>query len=242
MVGVAFLLVVAVTGLVLRTRSGGEDRVSAPPTQAHSAQPPAAESSPRLAVKALALPAPEDGAGVDRQSSGTVAPSAPVTPSTIDRRRPSSGVSRPARRPSPRTRAAGRQQTRGGVRSTSGRVSAPARSSRPAAAPARGIIPSDVPAKNQPSDPAVGPHEPAAPAEMGAQVSVSTSYPNSDELTFRWSAPVGAFADPTARQTRFFCPDTPQPVTVTVLVTDGKGAAASDTFIVQCVARKTLKR
>jgi hypothetical protein len=71
---------------------------------------------------------------------------------------------------------------------------------------------------------------------MGAQVSVTTSNSDSDELTFRWSAPVGTFADPTASHTRFFCPQTPQRVEITVTATDGKGAAASDTITVQCVA------
>ena len=71
--------------------------------------------------------------------------------------------------------------------------------------------------------------------ETGALVTVTTNS-NSNALTFRWSAPVGRFADPTARQTRFFCPDTPQSVEVTVTVTDPQGASARDTMTVQCVA------
>jgi hypothetical protein len=93
----------------------------------------------------------------------------------------------------------------------------------------------DETADDQHPSPSVSARE-AAPAEIGAQVSVTTSNAETDELTFRWSAPVGTFADPTARQTRFFCPETPQPVAVTIVVTDGKGAAASDTITVQCVA------
>lgn len=72
--------------------------------------------------------------------------------------------------------------------------------------------------------------------ETGTQVSAAVANSDRDDLTFRWSAPVGRFADATASQTRFFCPETPQSVEITVRVTDGNGAAATQKIIVQCVA------
>jgi hypothetical protein len=108
--------------------------------------------------------------------------------------------------------------------------------SRPrAAAPPPTVVAADNPADDQRGAPATATRDIAAP-DVGAQVSVRTSNSNIDELTFRWSAPVGSFADPTASQTRFFCPETPQRVDLTVVVTDAKGAVASDTVTVHCVA------
>jgi len=239
---VAVLLAVVATGLLLRGLSGGEHTVSAPPAEVLAGQAPSkAEGSPRPEVRATARPGGDAAtgttgmAGVVRRAPGTVAPPAPVKLATAVRR-PRAGVSRPTPRQRVLARAAGRQ-SKLGARTPSRRVSGLARPSARAAAPAPVVISADMPAGNQRSAPTMTAREPAAP-ELSAQVSVTTSQADSDELTFRWSAPVGTFADATASQTRFFCPATPQPVAVTVIVTDGNGAAASDTFTVQCVASK----
>lgn len=75
---------------------------------------------------------------------------------------------------------------------------------------------------------------PAAPFQLA--VAASALDPDGDALTYQWSAPIGAFADPGASRTTFTCPDTPIQVPLTVTVTDNHGASASDTVIVRCIA------
>jgi outer membrane protein OmpA-like peptidoglycan-associated protein len=60
--------------------------------------------------------------------------------------------------------------------------------------------------------------------------------PNGDPLTYKWSGPAGAFANPAARQTPWTAPGTPGSVPVTVTVSDGRGGTASDTVTIQVVA------
>jgi hypothetical protein len=65
-------------------------------------------------------------------------------------------------------------------------------------------------------------------------VSASASDPDGDPLTFRWSAPAGAFSDGSAQRTMFLCPITSERVPLTVTVDDGRGGVATDTITVQC--------
>ena len=244
----AVLLVLVVTGLLLRTLSGGDRTVSALPAEVLGGQPSLkSEDSPRLEVTGAALPADDSAAGVVRHAPGTDTPTASVKSATSVRR-PRSGVSRTSQRETVPGRAAGRHSTRGDqlFRGTSGVVTPQPRAAAPAAAVIAANNPADdrraAPVSEQHQAerqaPAMGPamtaRETAAPDS--AQVSVTTSNSDSDELMFSWSAPVGRFADATASQTRFFCPQTPQQVEITVLVTDGKGAAGSDRITVHCVA------
>jgi hypothetical protein len=75
---------------------------------------------------------------------------------------------------------------------------------------------------------------------ISVPVSAAASDPDGDEILFHWSAPVGVFLDAMARETRYVCPRTAAPtmVMVTVTVTDGRGAAASDTIAVQCAGTR----
>jgi hypothetical protein len=99
---------------------------------------------------------------------------------------------------------------------------------------------SDLRANRQRPTPAAIRGEAAPDTGISVPVSAAASDPDGDELIFHWSAPVGVFLDATARETRYVCPRTPSPtaVMVTVTVTDGRGAAASDTIAVQCAGAK----
>jgi K319L-like, PKD domain len=76
---------------------------------------------------------------------------------------------------------------------------------------------------------------PSAPFQK-VSVAASASDPDGDALRYKWSAPIGSFADPGASRTTFTCPDTPIEVPLTVTVTDNQGQSASDTVIVRCIA------
>ena len=56
-----------------------------------------------------------------------------------------------------------------------------------------------------------------------------------DQLTYRWSAPTGTFANPADRQTIWTAPQQEGPVPVTVTVDDGHGHTATDTVTIQVV-------
>ncbi|MGE5357689.1 MAG: OmpA family protein [Bacteroidales bacterium] len=72
-------------------------------------------------------------------------------------------------------------------------------------------------------------------------VTATAQSPDNLPLTYRWSAPTGTFANPSAPQTRWTAPDQEGSVPVTVAVDDGKGGRASDTVTIQVVRppRKT---
>src|SRR5688572_13540378 len=229
---VALLLALVNTAVLLDTRRGGERIVRAPVEILTDRTPSHSESWTSPPVKAAVQPKGTAGSGVARPAPETAAPPALVETAPAARRLPS-GASRATRRQRVLPRPAETQSTRG-AQLPSGSVSAPS-PPPPPAAPASAGVEAETPAGNQRSEPASTSPEPAAP-EIGALVSVTTSSSNSDELTYRWGAPVGTFADATARETRFFCPEAPQSVAVTVTVTDASGAAASDTITVQCVA------
>ena len=63
--------------------------------------------------------------------------------------------------------------------------------------------------------------------------------PDGDPLTYRWSAPTGTFGRPTDRQTQWTAPMQIGPVTLAVVVDDGRGATTRDTVTVQVVAPDT---
>jgi outer membrane protein OmpA-like peptidoglycan-associated protein len=56
-----------------------------------------------------------------------------------------------------------------------------------------------------------------------------------DALTYKWSAPSGAFANPGDRQGPWTAPEQEGAVPVTVTVDDGRGGTASDTVTIQVV-------
>jgi peptidoglycan-associated lipoprotein len=59
--------------------------------------------------------------------------------------------------------------------------------------------------------------------------------PDGDALTYKWSAPTGSLASPTAPTSPWTAPMQPGPVPVTVTVDDGKGGTASDTVTIQVI-------
>jgi hypothetical protein len=56
-----------------------------------------------------------------------------------------------------------------------------------------------------------------------------------DSVTYRWTAPAGAFADRHQRQTIWTAPDVESAVAVMVAVSDGRGGFASDTIRIRVV-------
>lgn len=73
-------------------------------------------------------------------------------------------------------------------------------------------------------------------------VTADAQDPDGDVLVYRWSAPVGSFANAAERQTPWTAPTQEGPVQVTVAVDDGKGGTASDSVTIQVVrpAQKTF--
>ena len=66
-------------------------------------------------------------------------------------------------------------------------------------------------------------------------VTADANDPDGDTLTYSWSAPTGAFARNTDRQTPWTAPNQPGPVQVTVQVSDGKGGTDSANVTIQVV-------
>jgi outer membrane protein OmpA-like peptidoglycan-associated protein len=71
--------------------------------------------------------------------------------------------------------------------------------------------------------------------EAGRSVTVTADAqdPDGDVLTYRWSAPAGAFQNAADRQTLWTAPQQEGAVPVTVTVSDGHGGTASDTVTIQ---------
>jgi outer membrane protein OmpA-like peptidoglycan-associated protein len=59
--------------------------------------------------------------------------------------------------------------------------------------------------------------------------------PDGDQLTCRWTAPTGKFANPAERQTIWTAPEQEGSVPVTITCDDGKGGTATDTVTIQVV-------
>jgi len=68
---------------------------------------------------------------------------------------------------------------------------------------------------------------------QNSTVRADASDPDGDTLTYRWTAPTGALATPTARESRWTAPQQEGTVPVTVTVDDGKGGTASDSVNIQ---------
>jgi outer membrane protein OmpA-like peptidoglycan-associated protein len=93
--------------------------------------------------------------------------------------------------------------------------------------------PPDLPAQNRP--PTVRARCEPCTIEAGRSVTVSADAqdPDGDVLTYRWSAPAGAFQNTADRQTLWTAPQQEGPVPVTVVVSDGHGGTASDNVTIQ---------
>jgi len=74
----------------------------------------------------------------------------------------------------------------------------------------------------------------------GATASADARDPDGDALTYRWTATGGTLANATSRQAQWTAPTTPGTYTLTVTVTDSKGASASSstTIVVAAPPRK----
>jgi hypothetical protein len=104
----------------------------------------------------------------------------------------------------------------------------------PGVAPARAsLLLAPVPASPT-ANPAIAP----SVASADLQVAATASDPDGDDLTYRWSAPIGRFANAMERETVYTCPDTASTVALTVTVTDRHGGIASDTLTIHCVDRR----
>jgi outer membrane protein OmpA-like peptidoglycan-associated protein len=66
-------------------------------------------------------------------------------------------------------------------------------------------------------------------------VTADANDPDGDQLTHKWTAPTGKFANPSDRQTIWTAPEQEGSVPVTVTVDDGKGGTATDTVTIQVI-------
>lgn len=102
-------------------------------------------------------------------------------------------------------------------------------------APAPPPPPPPAPAANRP--PSVRASCNPCTVETGkvATVSADATDPDGDALTYQWSAASGALSNTTARQTPWTAPMQPGSVPLTVVVTDSKGATATDAVTIQVI-------
>jgi len=70
-------------------------------------------------------------------------------------------------------------------------------------------------------------------AGANATVTADARDPDGDTLTYRWSAPAGAFQNAGDRQTPWTAPQQEGPVQVTIAVNDGRGGTASSSVTIQ---------
>jgi Big-like domain-containing protein len=71
--------------------------------------------------------------------------------------------------------------------------------------------------------------------QMGKSVTVGAAAqdPDGDRITYVWTAPSGALANPASAETLWTAPLLEGPVPVTISVNDGKGGFATDAITIQ---------
>ena len=109
------------------------------------------------------------------------------------------------------------------------------------------VTPPAPPAPNRNPAFTVGPNGAAATCEPGvvapgadSRCSATATDPDGDAVTYRWTAPSGTFAAPTAQNTNWTAPGQVGNVPITVTATDSRGGSATATVIVQVVRREEL--
>ena len=75
----------------------------------------------------------------------------------------------------------------------------------------------------------------AAATPVQVRVTATAFDPDGDGLWYRWSAPIGQFADATEPETFYTCPAAATTVALTVTVSDGRGGVASDILTIRCI-------
>jgi outer membrane protein OmpA-like peptidoglycan-associated protein len=106
------------------------------------------------------------------------------------------------------------------------RVYAPPPPAPPPAPPAAQNRPPTVRARCEPCTVYLG---------KATTVAADAQDPDGDALTYTWNAPAGSLTSASARQTPWTAPMVEGPVPVSVRVSDGKGASASDVVTIQVV-------
>lgn len=75
---------------------------------------------------------------------------------------------------------------------------------------------------------------------QSANLSATATDPDGDAVTYRWSAPQGAFSAPTSPNTSWTAPNQPGSVPLTVTAQDSRGGSATGTVTMQVARREQL--
>lgn len=75
---------------------------------------------------------------------------------------------------------------------------------------------------------------------QSANLSATATDPDGDPVTYRWSAPQGAFSAPTSPNTTWTAPNQPGSVPLTVTAQDSRGGSATGTVTMQVARREQL--
>jgi hypothetical protein len=96
----------------------------------------------------------------------------------------------------------------------------------PAASPSRASTANHPPKVRALCDPCT------VPAGRAVTLNADAQDADGDTLTYMWTAPSGAAAAASSKQTTWTAPSTAGPVPITVRVSDGKGGIASDVITI----------
>jgi hypothetical protein len=103
----------------------------------------------------------------------------------------------------------------------------------PTTGPAAGIAPNRPPTAKIEG----GSSQPVA-AGAGLSLRANVYDPDGDAVTLQWTTTAGALSNASTTRTNWTAPTTATSVTITLRATDSSGASASDTLVLQVLAKR----